>query len=430
MNPVLQPLTRRVESEIRAQQLPILEEQTHPREFVLPHFERYSLVNLANTVLDVFGLPTRHAPLPQELLPSKDEAQTVVLLLIDALGYLQLLRFLEREPRSLFARLIAQGRFVPITSIFPSTTTAALATLHTGLTPQEHGLLGYRLFLKDFGLIANMIRLSPNSDPSADRLLQMGLNPKKFLGYTTLHERLGRAGIRSYILLKQIYTRSGLSRLLSQRSATVLPFSNSSDMSVLLRKIVERSQERAFVFVYWDALDEIAHRYGPESEEWEAELTTLAFALEQACLRDLDASWRQRTLFLIAADHGQLPVVSKEHVMRLTRLPKLKRSLLIPPTGEYRATYLHAKAGMLATLERELRERFGDRLVLLRSREALEAGLFGRGAMHRETTDRIGDLIAIPRGTQALYWPHDAYTLIGRHGGLTEEEMLVPLIAF
>lgn len=419
-----------VEAEIRAQRLEIIDAQTQPGEFILPHYEKYSLVNLANTVLELFDLPTSHSPLPADLLPRKREVQKVVLLLIDALGYRQLLRSLDRVPQSLFPRLMAQGRFVPITSVFPSTTTAALATLHTGLTPQEHGVLGYRLFLKEFGLIANMIRLSPLRESTNDRLLQMGLKPRRFLGCATLHDRLRQAGVRSYVLLKHIYTRSGLSQLLSTRSATVIPFANSSDMSVVLRKLLDRSEERALFFVYWDTLDDIAHRYGPESEEWDAELASLAYALEQNCLKDLDAPFLRGTLFMLAADHGQLRVVPKEQVMRLARLRKLKENLLIPPTGEYRATYLYAKAGQLAQLESGLCERFGDRLVILRSREALQAGLFGRGSIHPEALDRIGDLVAIPRGSQALYWPHDAYGLIGRHGGLTEEEMLVPFIAF
>ena len=142
-----------IEAEIRSQRLAILDDQIQPGEIILPDFERYSLVNLANTVLERFGLPTNHPPLPKELLPAKHEVQKVVLLLIDALGYCQLVRFLDREPDSLFCRLTAHGRFMPLTSIFPSTTTASLATLHTGLTPQEHGILGYRLFLKEFGKI-------------------------------------------------------------------------------------------------------------------------------------------------------------------------------------------------------------------------------------------------------------------------------------
>ncbi len=425
-----QGLATQLESEIRANRLALLEQQTQPGEFILPHYEKYSLVNLANTVLELFDLPTSHAPLPADLLPRKREVHKVVLLLIDALGYRQLLRFLDRVPQSLFHRLMAQGRFVPLTSVFPSTTTAALATLHTCLTPQEHGVLGYRLFLKEFGLIANMIRLSPLRESTNDRLFQMGLKPRKFLGCVTLHDRLRQAGVRSYVLLKHIYARSGLSQLLSAKSATLIPFANSSDMSVVLRKLLDRSGERALLFVYWDTLDEIAHRYGPESEEWDAELGSLSYALERDCLNDLNAPFLRGTLFMVAADHGQLRVVPKDQVLRLARLPKLKKNLLIPPTGEYRATYLHAKAGQLAELESGLYERFRDRLVILRSPEALEAGLFGRGSIHPETLDRIGDLVAIPRGAQALYWPHDAYSLIGRHGGLTDEEMLVPFLAF
>lgn len=425
-----QRLSQQVESKIRFLRIALLDEQIHPGEFILPHYDKYSLVNLANTVLERFGLPTNHPPLPKELLPSKHEVQKVVLLLIDALGYRQLVRFFDHNPNSLFRHLATHGRFAPITSIFPSTTTAALATLHTGLTPQEHGVLGYRLWLKEFGVIANMIRLSPLREPTNDRLFEMDLKPRKFLGCDTLHDRLRPAGVRPYVLLKHIYVRSGLSRLLGPKAATIVPFSNSSDMSVLLRKILERPNERAFLFVYWDALDEIAHRYGPESEEWEAELKSLAYMLEQACLGDFEAPFLKRTLFLIAADHGQLRVVPKNEVMRLTRLRKLKQSLLLPPTGEYRATYLYAKSGKLTELESGLRESFGDHLVVVRSREALEAGLFGRGPIHPETLDRIGDLVVIPRGPQALYWPHDSYSLIGRHGGLTDEEMLVPWIAF
>ena len=194
-----QQLAPHIESEIRARHVTILEEQAQPGEFVWPHFGKYSLVNLANTVLASFGLPTHHSPLPKDLLPAKREVQKVVLLLIDALGYRQLLRFMDRDRNSLFRHLASHGHFVPLTSVFPSTTTAALATLHTGLTPQEHGILGYRLFLKEFGVIVNMIRLSPLREPIHDRLFDMGLKPKQFLGCATIHDTLRREGIRSYV---------------------------------------------------------------------------------------------------------------------------------------------------------------------------------------------------------------------------------------
>lgn len=419
-----------IEAEIRFKEFDLLHEQIEPGEFVLPHYEQYSLVNLANTVLAHFGLETPHVPLPAEFSEHKQHANRLVLLLIDALGYRQLLRFLDRHPRSLFGRLSERGRFAPLTSVFPSTTAAALATLHTGRTPAEHGILGYRLFLREFGLIANMIRLSPVGDPAFDRLLQMGLSPKRFFGRETLHERLDRHDVRSFLLIKDIYARSGLSKMLNRKIVRFVPFASSSDMSVVLKKLIATAGERAFIFVYWDALDAIAHRYGPESEEWDAELESFAYTLEQGVFRDLRVPLMEDTLFLITADHGQLTSLPKDEVVHLTRYPALKRRLRLTPTGEYRASYLYAKPDQLEALEDGLLERFADHLVVLRSANAWEDGLFGRGETNDETMDRVGDLVVVPKGQQALYWPYDEFKLAGRHGGLTDEEMLAPLIVF
>ncbi len=425
-------LAERIEAEIRAKRLAPFEGQVEPGEFVVPHYEGYSIVNLINAVLARLGLEPPGPPLPRGLLPERP-VRRVVLLLIDALGYRQLLRTLEREPDSFWARLVARGRLSPLTSVFPSTTVVALASLHTGLTPREHGVVGFRLFLRELGLIANLLRLKPTFDPEDDRLFRMGLTPRALLGAPTIHERLERAGVPSYVLIPRPYARSGLSRMLNPRAARLLPYASLADLMTQLRALLttlEGRGERAFVFAYWDALDAVAHERGPETDAWRLELRTLAFALEQGLfpggVAPLDG-----TLVLITSDHGQLPAPPKERVLQLKRHPGLTRRLRLAPTGEYRACYLHAKPDALRELEAGLKERFGDELVVVRSRDALEAGLFGppHGRTHPETPERLGDLIAIPRGRQALYWPYDPFELKGRHGGLSDEEMLVPLIA-
>jgi hypothetical protein len=43
--------------------------------------------------------------------------------------------------------------------------------------------------------------------------------------------------------------------------------------------------------------------------------------------------------------------------------------------------------------------------------------------------DRLGDVIALARGDSYLWWANKDNPLIGRHGGLSPEEMLVPLLA-
>ncbi len=67
------------------------------------------------------------------------EADQVVLLVLDGLGWDQL-----QERRHLAPTLSAMAGG-PITSVTPTTTATALTSIATGLTPGEHGVVGYRV---------------------------------------------------------------------------------------------------------------------------------------------------------------------------------------------------------------------------------------------------------------------------------------------
>lgn len=45
-----------------------------------------------------------------------------------------------------------------------------------------------------------------------------------------------------------------------------------------------------------------------------------------------------------------------------------------------------------------------------------------------ETYARAGELLVLPHGDHALQQAQPSVSLVGRHGGLTQEEMLVPLL--
>jgi len=60
---------------------------------------------------------------------------------------------------------------------------------------------------------------------------------------------------------------------------------------------------------------------------------------------------------------------------------------------------------------------------------ALHAGLFGPGEPHPRLADRLGDQLVIAQRDAYLWWAHEQNHLIGRHGGLSADEMLVPFLA-
>jgi hypothetical protein len=110
--------------------------------------------------------------------------------------------------------------------------------------------------------------------------------------------------------------------------------------------------------------------------------------------------------------------------------PEIAACLSRPPGGSARYPYL----GLLPDAEAALRDAFArlpERFDLWVTRAAIDAGLFGPAVPHPELRHRIGDLIALPRDTACL-WRADVAPEIRRirgiHGGLSEAEMLVPLI--
>src|SRR3954462_14177660 len=101
---------------------------------VNPDYAGGSILNLVASIARRFGLITAHSPLSDSLPLEGTDA--IVLLIVDALGYWQLQDHLATGDLPTVERLLArhEASLTPLTSTFPSTTSAALTTLHTGAT--------------------------------------------------------------------------------------------------------------------------------------------------------------------------------------------------------------------------------------------------------------------------------------------------------
>jgi hypothetical protein len=92
-------------------------------------------------------------------------------------------------------------------------------------------------------------------------------------------------------------------------------------------------------------------------------------------------------------------------------------------------SYLHLRPGSEQAVRAYLDENWAEGFTIINRKQALSAGLFGPGSHHPGLQDRIGDLIALVHGSSYLWWAEKDDFMLGRHGGLHREEMLVPFLA-
>ncbi|MBU0493225.1 MAG: alkaline phosphatase family protein [Chloroflexi bacterium] len=419
-----------VQETIRAKRLDGL-----PAEFIIPNYEGYSVANIGPTVAQLLGgqIPGGVAMPDAAWADLAAGVQRVVLIVLDAVGYAQLARLLDTDADlGILRRLSQAGRLFPLTSVFPSTTTAVLTSLWTGRTPAEHGLIGYVLFLRELGVTADMIRLVPRGRDKdgcgRDTLLDWGLSPEDFLAVPGLAQTLADDGIVTRSVIRKEYLGGFLSRLHYRGVTEMSGHLDAADMWVCLREMLQAHRdERLYLSAYWGAVDTISHERGPYSPHWDAALRNLTYSLEREFLAPLSPADRQGTLLLITADHGQI-VTPLERTIYLQQHPALLDALVMSPTGEPRVPYLYVRPGRVAEVKDYFAEHLAHAFVTLDADTVISSGLLGHEPVMPAVPYRLGDVVAIARDDWILYDRPKEPDMIGRHGGLTPGEMLVPML--
>ena len=401
---------------------------------VHPHYGGFSIANLPASMLNWLGVPPPvNNPLAPEILEVFQPAyRHVILLLVDGLKLALFRRFYaetrERSMHQAWTQIFERGFLAPLTSIAPSTTSAALTTLWTGRLPVEHGVIGYELFLKEYGLTANMIFHSVASfQNDTGSLYRAGFDPETFLPVPTLGPLLQQHGVRSFAYQHSSISSSGLSRMLL-KDVENIAFETAEDLWQSVQQVQEENADRkTYSYIYWGGLDTFSHHNGPDSAQlydmW------LIFAKSLASfLNPLIAHGRNDTLFVLTADHGQIATEIKED-FDLHRHPDLTRHLALLPTGESRLPYLFIMNGHEVEVENYLSTHWNGKFSMLPSREVLANGLLGPSTPHLSTLDRVGSHIVFPADNAYWWWVKKENHLLGRHGGLSGDEMLVPFFA-
>ena len=422
-------LSDRYQEALKAHRLPGL---SLGGDTIFPNYEGYSLLNIPSSICQLLGAPGfgAGALLPELLAPFEKGVRRVILVLIDALGFLRFQQWLAEGAAGAWRPLMQDGLLAPLTSIVPSTTSAALTSLWTGVSAAAHGIAGYELWLKEYGLVANMITHSPMSfQNEAGSLSKAGFQPEQFVQLPTLGTHLASNGVCTYAFQHHSILRSGLSRIFFSKEVEPVGFNTMADLWITLRQLIEaRPSERQYIWLYWGEVDHYSHLYGPDDPRPAAEFEVFGETMQRLFLKSLDPTIRKDTLLILTADHGQISTQKDPHY-DLKNHPNLLRRLHIQPTGENRLAYFYIRPGQVEAVRESLERTWPNQFFLLEPSYAVQAGLFGPGPNHPHLLDRLGDLMVISRGNAYLWWSDKENILIGRHGALTPEEMIIPFLA-
>lgn len=404
-----------------------------PPGSVMPRYGSYCISGIPSTILEIFGAKPVSKKLPAQAFGGVDVegVENVVLLIMDGFG----MSAWRRQQKEGFVKtMMSKGSVRPITTVFPSTTAAALTTFGTGLTPQEHGLPEWFVYMKNVDAVVATLPFSFMHD-DARETLRGRMNPRSLFNGEPIFRRLSEAGVESHSLVSRALVGTSYTSLVHKASEKI-GYSSASDMSTHLRRGVEAARRPSFFYVYWSYVDTIEHRYGPKTDESELEASSISFMIQRGFIDKLERKAARKTLLIATADHGQVQV-SPEKTLYLNRyrslvskLRKTKSGTRIPATGSARDVFLLVQRGEEEEAREILAKRLAGRASIVRVGDAVQAGLFGLGSPSLKFRERAGDLLILPHGNGTIWYkdrPSYAFDLRGHHGGLSKEEMTVPL---
>ncbi len=337
-------------------------------------------------------------------------AERVVVVLVDGLGSAAL-RARAGHARTLAAGL---GKRTIISSGFPTTTAAALATLTTGGRPGEHGIVGYTALVPELGEVVNQL-----SGWSA------AMQPATWQRLPTLFERMRAAGVPSNTIGPAKYADSGLTHAIL-RGADYVTAGTIAERFAAARRLFDEGGRR-LVYLYVPELDQLAHARGWESDRWLATLELL-----DAEYARFTSTLRRGEGLVLTADHGVVDVPATGHIL-FGETPELVAGVR-KVGGDPRCLQLYlgpdATTDARIRLAEAWRERESSRAWIATREEAIAAGWFG--PVDPEVEPRIGDVIVAARKLVAYYdgrgGDQAGRSMVGQHGSLTPEETLVPLL--
>jgi len=352
-----------------------------------------------------------------------DRYDRVVLVYLDAFAW----RFAERHADHPLLR--SADLVEPLTSQFPSTTVVHTTTIHTGLPLAEHGLYEWFVLQPELDRLIAPLPFAFAGDETRNTLLAAGVRPEDVYPWGTVYERLAADGVACHVAHPAPIADTPPSRRLL-RGATVHAFGSAEDGFASIGAALAAS-ERAYGLVYLPEVDAHMHLAGPDDPGVAPLFDRALTAIERA-------PFPSGTLVLLTSDHGMAAVSPERTTYVNVAWPELAHHLRhgadgkpLAPAGSCRDLFLHAAPGRVDEVVDGLRARLADVADVHATADLVTAGAFGPGPTDA-LLSRLADVVCLPFPGEAVYWLEPGrfeQHFLGQHGGLSPDELEIPLVA-
>lgn len=372
---------------------------------IFPDYE-HSILNLVNSILKHYNVKTKYNSLPKLEKELNKNYKNVVLIILDGMGEHILKKI---SPNGYFI----QNRVDKITSVCPSTTTAAITTYYSGKPPIETGWIAMSQYFKEYGRSLEMLRKTESY--TGENIKNARLDVFELVKYETIYEQIEKAspGVKAYEI-NPTYCEAR-----SKRNV------NADNIQFLCDSIkaICSNKERNFILAYSDNPDVLLHKYGCNSEE------AKQFVLDaEKQIQDMRKELED-TLVIVSADHGHKDI---EKVYNILDLKEIQDCIIMPASLESRAVTFWVKEDKKEKFENYFNEKLKEEFILFTKEEFLNKNLLGFGTKHPKIDDFIGNYIAIAIGSSIIKLGtnicKEKTNKKATHCGFTTDEMEVPLI--
>ncbi|MFW9834774.1 MAG: alkaline phosphatase family protein [Candidatus Thorarchaeota archaeon] len=367
-----------------------------------------NIVNLMSSIAAASGVQSPYSPL--DSLDFLNESKNIVLMIVDGLGYNYLRKYGE-------GTALHKNLKESITSVFPPSTGPAITSFLTGLAPQQHSVTGWYVHLAELGLVS---RILPYTNAVDGNVIDIPIS--RVIDVNGLFSGINREYVMIYDhqIVNSVYTKhlGGHARRLG--------YADIDSFFDILVQTISKTKKQSYIYCYWPTLDSISHLLGCESQEAKKHLIEFDEKLQIFLERIVGSD----TTLLITADHG-FNDVSLDDIVYTRNHPRLMECLSLPVCGDTRTGFCYVRPSKVAMFEKYIDIDLDEVCEFRKSDDLISDGWFGLNDPHPRLRDRVGDYTLIFNegyGLLNCFPGLEPPELRGHHGGVSSDEMNVPLI--